>query len=526
MGARRICEWIGGRVSPPFYVEDGADVVRTALVVWLEAPRGLVVGCEPIAPGDLDGAVGRVLLTVMKRPMAGSPRRPDRIRVADASLATEVRAAVGRAIRVVVRPTPEIDAFLDTMLDSMPDERSYLEGGHVSPAAVATLFTAARFLWTVKPWNTAQDGDAIRVDIPALGVDGACVSIIGALSERLGFMTYPSLDALDAFASAADRPQPETGPIDLGTDWLALGFEREADLAPTMRREAAHHRWPVSSPDAYPVVERWERDASPRPLGERDVEIVAACATSLASFFVKHEALFVADEIVSVCESYFDKNDRRSASLPLRGVPGVGSGRTGHRGGGRKYKKCHLPLDEAEHAATRSRSQLHHLDGRMVRVLSDFAIRQFGRAWLRFENDFEDPDEAVQLAAPWSVHGFRVDGRTAVEAYLETRGTRCSADERVWLEAQQVAWLSVWEVIEVNPGTSLTLRDLLSGETRHVPEVSGSQGLVVRDALLARVVDHDDGALLCGSHPRPLPPFDAAEVVRPAAGCAANGRCR
>ena len=39
-----------------------------------------------------------------------------------------------------------------------------------------------------------------------------------------------------------------------------------------------------------------------------------------------------------------------------------------------------------------------------------------------------------------------------------------------------------------------------------------------RDALLARVVDHDDGALLCGSHPRPLPPFDAAEVVRRARG--------
>ena len=476
-------------------------------------------------------------MAALEQPPAGS-RRPDRIRVADASLAAEIRAAVGGAIPVVVGPTPEIDAFLDTMLDSMPDERSYLEGGHVSPAAVARLFTAARFLWTVKPWNIANDGDAIRVDIPALGVDGACVSIIGALGERLGLMMFPSLEALGVFASAAERPQPETGPIDLGTDWLSLSFEREAHLAPAMRREVAHHGWPVASPDACPVVERWERDAASRPLVERDVEIAAACATSLSSFFIKHSTLFVANEIVPVCESYFDETDLEvrvtfpdeafpefdlvepdiapAAGSPFQ--PKAGRNAPCPCGSGRKYKKCHLPLDEAEHATTRTRSRLHDLDGRMVRALTDFAIQRFGGAWMRFEDDFEDPDEAVQLAAPWSVYGFRVDGQTVVEAYLETRGTRCSADERAWLAAQQAAWLSVWEVIEVDPGTSLTLRDLLSGETRHVAEVSGSQNLVVRDALLARVVDHDDGALLCGSHPRPLPPFDAAEVVRRARG--------
>jgi len=337
MGVRHDCEWNGGQVSPPFSVEDGTDVGLAALVVWMEAPSGLAVACEAIGSGDVGGAVTRVLLAALEQPPAGS-RRPDRIRVADASLAAEVRAAVGWAIRVAVWPTPEIDVFLDAMLDSMADERS-----------------------------------------------------------------------------------------DLG----------EPDIAP---------------------------------------------ATGLP----------------------FQPKVGRNAPCPC--------------GSGHKYKKCHLPLDEAEHAATHTRSRLHALDGRMVRTLTNFAERRFGDTWMRFEDDFEDPDEAVQLAAPWSVYGFRVDGQTIVEAYLETRGTRCSADERAWLAAQQAAWLAVWEVIAVDPGTSLTLRDLLSGETRHVGEVSGSQTLVVRDALLARVVDHDDGALLCGSHPRPLPPFDAAEVVRRARG--------
>jgi hypothetical protein len=41
---------------------------------------------------------------------------------------------------------------------------------------------------------------------------------------------------------------------------------------------------------------------------------------------------------------------------------------------------------------------------------------------------------------------------------------------------------------------------------------------VARDALLARVVDHEGISLVCGAHPRPLPPFDTAEVVRRARG--------
>jgi hypothetical protein len=78
--------------------------------------------------------------------------------------------------------------------------------------------------------------------------------------------------------------------------------------------------------------------------------------------------------------------------------------------------------------------------------------------------------------------------------------------------------LSVWEVTEVEPGKGLTLHDLLSGETRDIREKSGSRTLVERDAVLGRVVDHGGVSVICGVHPRPLPPFDAAEVVRRARG--------
>ena len=306
----------------------------------------------------------------------------------------------------------------------------------------------------------------------------------------------------------------------------------------------AKYGWPIANAEAYPTVERWERDGAVRPLVERDVEIAAACATSLCTFFVKHGSRFEADDFEPVCESYFDENDLEVRfTLPYEAfpefkiepdpshapahppAPATGRERTkvGRNdpcpcGSGRKYKKCHLPLDREEHFTQRECDSLRELDESLIRKLTEFAMARFGFAARGFTKDFVDARQVVQFSAPWSVYHYRIEGATVLDHYLEDRGRHLSRAERAWFTTQQAAWLSVWEVTEVDPGKTVTLHDLLSGETRSVHEVGGSRTLVIRDALLARVVDHDGLSLLCGVHPRPLPPFEAAEVVRRARG--------
>jgi len=532
-GGRR--EWIGGRLSPPFFIEDREEPYRAELIVWMEEPSGLVVGNQMIGPEEVDGALARLLLTTLERPLAGSPRRPDAIRVAEESLAAEVRAAIGHAIPVTVAPTPELDALLEAMLESMPhqdEDESYLEDGRIPPSLVAELFASAKLLYEIAPWKVATDDQVVRMDIPALGVEGACVSIIGNLGESLGLLVFPSLAGYQAFGRLAEAPRPKRGRLDFGTDWLALDFERGADLPAEMRREVAVHGWPVADANAYPRVRRLDRDGASRPLVERDLTIASACASALSAFFAKHRELFEAEELEPVCESYFDQRDlevRFTAPYeafalfdvePARERAGRKVGRNDPCpcGSGRKYKKCHLPIDEAKRAPTRESARDHDLDGRMVRELSEFATARFGLEWRWFTRDFVDASETLQLAVPWSVYQYRVQGRTVAEWYLEEHGRKLSRAERGWLAAQQAAWLSVWEVVGVEPGETMTLRDLLSHQERCVREVSGSRTLVVRDALLARVVDHEGVSLLCGAHPRPLPPVEAAEVVRRARG--------
>ena len=506
-------EWIGGRLLPPFFVEDRDEPVRPELVIWMDSD-GLVVGQELLSSEDGEGALARTLLEALERPLAGPRRRPSTIRVADRSLAAEVRAAVGRRIPVRVAPTPELDEFLDIMVESLSAEggiesrdESYFENGRIPPETVAALFAAAESLHRASPWAVVTDAQVLRLDIPEFDVEGACVTIIGNLGESFGVLVFPSFAGYLAFLALADQSsRPEGGRPDFGTSWLALDFERGADLPASMRREVAAHGWPVAAADAYPHVARFDHDGTPYPTRPRDFEIAAATAAAFSRFFAAHRDLFERDDIEPVCESYtvLDGVEVRltapAVPLPLDG------------GGAEVFASGPGPAGEGRP------HPMHELDFALVTELEDFAFERFGDAWSGFVRDFEDPPGAAQLAAPWSVYHYRVDRETVLEAFMRSPPRDLHPAERGWLDAQGAAWLSVWEVVAVDPGKSLTLHDLLSGEERFVHESGASASLVLRDAVLARVVDHADGSFLCGMHPNVLPPWDAAEVVRRARG--------
>jgi len=550
-GSRPRREWVGGRLSPLLFPDESDEPGRADLAIWVEQPSGLIIGQALVDPEEAEGAVGRLLETAMERPLAGPPRRPDTIRVADPALVAELRSVLGGVVPVAVAPTPELESLHESLTEFLretDEDASDLEEGCIDPDEVADLFDAARALYRAAPWEVADEEQALRMDIPALDIEGACVAIIGKRAERRGVLILPVGidDELLEDARGASVEGPE-GSLEAGGDWLALHFGPATELSDAMRHEAGSHGWPVAAADAYPLLERRDRDGAAGSLEPRDLRIATACAGSLAAFVARHRDLFGREEIAPVSEVYTDDEGLEvrftapyeafpfldadadpehtldahwepEPSPPApRSAPRAGRNEPCPCGSGRKYKKCCLRRDE-ERPVPPGAHVAHVLDGRILRALGEFATRTFGFEWRLFEDDFVDPREAVQLAVPWSVYGYEVRGETVATWYLEEAGRHLSREERAWLDAQRAAWLSVWEVVAVEPGKGLTLRDLLSDETRQVEEVSGSETLLLRDALLARVVDYGGVSLVCGAHPRPLPPLDAADLVRRARG--------
>lgn len=523
---------MGGRYRFPAAVRDGNSVVRPEMILWLELPSDLVVGSTLIEPRNPVSAA-ESLEGAMKRPVDGAPRRPRRIRVADEAMAAELRASFP-GMPVVVADVPELDAVFEqfvTEFEQTTEEPSYLGDGDIPPDAVRELFQAASLFFRAAPWRQVSDQQILRVDIPRFGIDGACLSVIGAGGESFGLLLFESIDDYERLALAGERgagPSEEEDGIGPGgsVSLRSLSFDRKKDLPPGMLAEIERHHWPVAGAKAYPVLFCVDGAQTPLPTTEDDVRIMTACTRAFLAFFTRHRELFAQDEPEPVTESsnaeddvtvtltapyvvYHDEDDPREEPAAQRRQQ-VGRNDPCPCGSGKKYKKCHLDADrEPQHAASRAES-IHERDRRLVLAIARFADRTFGPGWAGI--DLEADEALVQLLVPWVAWTAAVDGKRVADAYLERNAARLSEDEREWFDAQRRAWLSVFEVVGVERGR-VDVRDLLTGEERSVREELASRSLVVRDAILARIVEFRGTPLLGGMYGRSLPPSDAARVV-------------
>ena len=245
-----LVEWIGGRVAVPVQLSGPDQPDSVEFVAWVSS-QGLIVGHELVASEEADGALGRALLVALDQPYEKRESLPGVIRVAGRALADEVRAALSDPIPIVIAPTPEIGAVVDSFLEFMSGTAataSYFAGGHITPDTVAELFISAERLFHEAPWKVAQDGQVLKMDIPSLDVEGACLSIIGNLGESLGVVVFASLADYEAFVLTTGEQDPEAGSVlDLGVGWLSLNFDSAEILPGSMMREVQDHGWPVAA---------------------------------------------------------------------------------------------------------------------------------------------------------------------------------------------------------------------------------------------------------------------------------------
>ncbi len=403
--------------------------------------------------------------------------------------------------------------------------------GRPDPNLILPFFEACHVFWESKPWDLLDSDEPIRVELGINGrrriVEG---TVMGGGGEVFGLALYDEPGSIRRVAAAMDRDDVEAAVRVTST---AVTFDEEPDWAIDALRDAFRL-------ERLPVPLRIKK-GKPAAADHEQLLILTAVLDAIAAIASSEDLAPVettaeAGGLTVVARVFLEDGlpelDLADAMDVPEPVPVPRASKTPRNapcpcGSGRKYKKCHLAQDEERERAAREgtgpaadkartevqrlaeRDPVHALDDRITADALALARKRWGRAF--------DPESSLQsfgadYALSQSLLGWSADhcpgpdGRTALELYIAERGATLDDAGRRLVAARRAAWFSYHEVVSLQPGHSITLRDMLAGGEKVVQERSGSRTVRPRGIVLGRVLDLGDRAVLAGCHLQPLPP--------------------
>ncbi|MDP3217642.1 MAG: hypothetical protein Q8S73_26275 [Deltaproteobacteria bacterium] len=300
-------EWAGTRLAAPPGLAV-RDVDALDFIFWMHGPH--VVAAVPV---DRDAPPG-ALADVLRKALASlKGALPQRLRVSDAAAAPAVVALVGPDIPVSVGPVPEaLDAlaeFAEVFAGVAAEQavsplEEIVDLADQDPALVGRFFTAGAALYKLGPWNLVpSDSDVLRVDAPALGLHGACISVVGQIGQSYGVLCFDSAERFMAFRRRAEHVVVPGEAMAAIPPSIAVNFEKMSEFPPDFRKELRRRRWPLAGPSGVPWLMCSSPSGAPRSITRADVLTATVLMEVLTTFLAKHgESIF--DMLAQCVERY------------------------------------------------------------------------------------------------------------------------------------------------------------------------------------------------------------------------------
>jgi len=214
---------------------------------------------------------------------------------------------------------------------------------------------------------------------------------------------------------------------------------------------------------------------------------------------------------------------RPGVEAPIPARQEVGRNHPCPCGSGKKYKKCCLLKESGQGTAPdapglRKPPAPDPVFRRLRESLSRYTERETSRKdFLKATGIFWniEPREPIMLPErasedkgqfhDWFINDYRTaDGKTILQGFCDRRLSTLSADEKRLAESLMKSCLSIYEVQDVREGEGLTIRDVFTGETMDVEEVSASYMAVKWDLVQVRVY-RMDGVCRFGGNGQTIP---------------------
>lgn len=215
-------------------------------------------------------------------------------------------------------------------------------------------------------------------------------------------------------------------------------------------------------------------------------------------------------------------------------------------GSGKKYKKCCLAKVDQGQVADFEYRRLRSIEAKLIPKLMRQAVESFGpgsihEAWDEF-NDYEpesefDPEAPMnQVFMPWFMFsrtevvaeetvkpGAPID-TTVAEAFLMANEHRLSPDERMILMAANRCPFSFCEVMTVQPGSGMRVRDLFRDHEFDLVEHTGSQALKRGEIVFCATMHLPNHFANISTGPYALPPIYKKDILELKSKIAKNSR--
>src|SRR5271157_6619364 len=154
--------------------------------------------------------------------------------------------------------------------------------------------------------------------------------------------------------------------------------------------------------------------------------------------------------------------------------------------------------------------------------LRPMARWRYMRPGVHEEVEFDPNTPLIQLFMPWFFHCWAPDHLATevvdkslhdvipTKAYLAVKGRRLDPLLRRYLESVLTAPFTFFEVLACDPGTGMTLRDVMTQEEHEVTERAASQGMQLGDLLFGQLATVDGLTMLEAFSGIVIPPKDKA----------------
>lgn len=187
-------------------------------------------------------------------------------------------------------------------------------------------------------------------------------------------------------------------------------------------------------------------------------------------------------------------------------------------GSGRKHKLCCLARTDERDTAWRAANRASRSTYDTIlaiatamwptRNAADVVDTAWEDLWLGDPPTPEPEPIEMALLAPWMAYHWcpQADDRVLAQLCMNAARRPFLAEQREWIEAAIDAPFSLLEVLEVVPGESMRVHDLLLDEERVVYERTATKSIPVRSILFASTPVFRGIATIDGLYPYTLPP--------------------